>query len=66
MRKRIITPTPSNIPTRSEGWLDVEGTSVVEVTSEDKDCPVEAVLDPEMGGVGVRQRRGEPNDSPGF
>jgi hypothetical protein len=44
MRKRIITPTPSNIPTRSEGWLDVESTSVVEVTSEDKDCPVESVF----------------------
>jgi hypothetical protein len=44
MRKRIITPRPSNIPTCSEGWLDIESNSVVEVTSEDKDCPVESVF----------------------
>ncbi len=44
MRKRLITPTPENIRTRGEGWLDVERTAVVEVTSEDKDFPVEAAL----------------------
>jgi hypothetical protein len=42
MRKRLITPTPENIRTRGEGWLDVERAAVVEVTSEDKDFPVEA------------------------
>jgi hypothetical protein len=44
MRKRIITPTPENIRTRDEGWLDVERAAVVEVTSEDKDFPVEAAF----------------------
>ena len=44
MRKRLITPTPENIRTRGEGWLDVERSAVVEVTSEDKDFPVEAAF----------------------
>jgi hypothetical protein len=44
MRKRLITPTPENIRTRGEGWLDVERAGVVELTSEDKDFPVEAAL----------------------
>jgi hypothetical protein len=44
MRKRLITPTPENIRTRGEGWLDVERAAVVEVTSEDKDFPVEAAF----------------------
>jgi hypothetical protein len=41
MRKRLITPTPETIRARGEGWLDVERTAVVEVTSEDKNFPVE-------------------------
>ena len=44
MRKRLITPTPENIRTRGEGWLDVERAAVAEVTSEDKDFPVEAAF----------------------
>ena len=44
MRKRLITPTPETIRTRGEGWLDVEHAAVVEVTSEDKDFPVEAAF----------------------
>jgi hypothetical protein len=44
VRKRLITPTPENIRTRSEGWLDVERAAEVEVTSEDRDCPIEAVF----------------------
>jgi hypothetical protein len=44
MRKRLITPTPESIQTRGEGWLDVERAAVVEVTSEDKDFPVEAAF----------------------
>lgn len=42
MRKRVITPTAETIRTRGEGWLDVERAAVVEVTSEDKDFPVES------------------------
>jgi hypothetical protein len=44
MRKRLITPTPERIRTRDEGWLDVERAAVVEVTSEDKDYPVESAF----------------------
>jgi hypothetical protein len=32
------------IRTRDEGWLDVERAAVVEMTSEDKDFPVEAAF----------------------
>ena len=41
MRKRLITPTKESIRTRGGGWLDVEREAVVEVTSEDKDFPIE-------------------------
>lgn len=41
MRKRLITPTPDTIRANGEGWLDVERSAVVEVTSEDKDFPVD-------------------------
>src|SRR5580704_11798380 len=44
MRKRLITPTPESIRTRGPGWLDIERAAVVEVTSEDKDFPVEAAF----------------------
>jgi hypothetical protein len=44
VRKRLITPTRENIRTRSEGWLDVERAAVVEVTSEDKDHPIESAF----------------------
>src|SRR5437868_2158488 len=46
MRKRVITPTPETIRARGggEGWLDVERTAVVEVTSEDKNFPVESAF----------------------
>ena len=42
MRKRFITPTSESIRTGGEGWLDVDRTAVVEVTSEvipDPTCP---------------------------
>ncbi len=45
MRKRLITaPTPETVSSRGEGWLDLERTAVVEVTSEDKDHPIESAL----------------------
>jgi XRCC1 N terminal domain len=44
MRKRLVTPTAERIRARGEGWLDIERTAVVEVTSEDKDFPVESVF----------------------
>ena len=44
MRKRLITPTQETVRTRDEGWLDVERAAIVEVTSEDKDYPVESAF----------------------
>jgi len=44
MRKRLITPTQETIRSRGEGWLDVERAAVVEVTSEDTDCPIESAF----------------------
>jgi hypothetical protein len=44
MRKHLIAPTSERIPTRGEGWLDVECAATVEVTSEDKDHPVESAF----------------------
>ena len=45
MRKRLITPTPESFRAYGEDWLDVERAAVVEVTSEDKDFPVESAFD---------------------
>jgi hypothetical protein len=44
MRKRLITPIPETVRSRGEGWLDLERTAVVEVTSEEPDYPVESAL----------------------
>jgi hypothetical protein len=44
MRKRLIPETSETVRSSVEGWLDLERTAVVEVTSEDKDYPVESAL----------------------
>ena len=44
MRKRLITPIPQDAPHPDEGWLDIDRAAVVEVTSEEKDHPVETAL----------------------
>jgi hypothetical protein len=46
MRKRLMTPIPLDVPSRGEGWLDLDRLAVVEVTSEDKEYPVESALVP--------------------
>jgi len=43
MRKRIATATPKTAHAQ-EGWLDLERAATVEVTSEDKDFPIECSL----------------------
>ena len=44
MRKHLIAPIPQSAPALNEGWLDLDGAAVVEVTSEDKEHPVESAL----------------------
>jgi hypothetical protein len=44
MRKRLITPSPQAGTLLDEGWLDLDREAVVEVTSEEKEYPVEAAL----------------------
>jgi hypothetical protein len=44
MRKRPITPIPQDVPHFDDDWLDLERAAVVEVTSEQRDYPVEAAL----------------------
>src|SRR5437773_887465 len=58
MRKRLITPIPQTARPDDEGWLDLNAAAVVEVTSEDKDYPVETAL---LSG----ETQGWRADSPG-
>lgn len=44
MRKRQIPPIPQNVPHPDKGWLNLGRMAVVEVTSEEKEYPVEAAL----------------------
>jgi hypothetical protein len=44
MRKRLITPSPQDAAAHHEGWLDLDLLAVVEVTSEDKEHPIESAL----------------------
>jgi len=56
MRKRLITPNSESIRTHGEGWLDVECGAVVEITSENKDFPIESAF----GSVGPGWRASAP------
>jgi hypothetical protein len=44
MRKRLTTSIPQSVPSLDRGWLDLNQADVVEVTSEEKEYPVEAAL----------------------
>jgi F5/8 type C domain len=46
MRKRLITPITQDALPLKEGWLDLDRAAVVEVTSEEKEYPVESALIP--------------------
>jgi hypothetical protein len=51
MRKHLIPETSEIVSSKVEDWVDLERTAVVEVTSEDKDHPVESALSlTEVGG----------------
>src|SRR6266496_228155 len=44
MRKRFATQNSATVQARGEGWLDLEHAATVEVTSENKDFPIESSL----------------------
>ena len=44
MRKRLIAPTQGTVRSDGKGWLDVERATMVEITSEEKDHPVESAF----------------------
>lgn len=46
MRKRIITPVQHETTTLDQDWLNIEGLTDVEITSEDPAHPVESALLP--------------------
>jgi hypothetical protein len=53
MRKRLITPIPQDVPPLDVGWLELNDAAVVEVTSEEKEHPVESHWSQEKCEVGV-------------
>src|SRR6266853_4945995 len=44
MRKRFVTQNSATVQARGEGRFDLERAATVEVTSEDKDFPIESSL----------------------
>ena len=44
MRKRLFTPTPLGTRPHDEGWLDLDHTASVEVTSEETDYGIDGAL----------------------
>ena len=44
MRKRLITPSPQDTGARNQDSLDLDRVASVEVTSEEKEYPVESAL----------------------
>jgi hypothetical protein len=46
MRKRVISPAPKEVAAHEPQWLDVEKLVQVEVTSEDREHPIESALLP--------------------
>lgn len=69
MRKRILTPITSDLPSADAGWLDLDHVAEVELTSEDAAYPIESALRPgggpgwraaEAGGQVIRLRFGAP------
>lgn len=47
MRKRQIAPTLQGAEPSDEAWLDMDCNVLVEVTSEEKACPIECALHPD-------------------
>src|SRR5260370_12289552 len=49
MRKRVVIQNSATVQARGEGWLDLVHAATVEVTSENKDFPIESALSIERG-----------------
>ena len=59
MRKRIIGPSPRVGSGVEPGWLDLERSAQVEITSEEVGYPIESALIP---GVGQGWRAAQPGE----
>ena len=57
MRKRQITASLDTIRSSAEGWLDIGRVAVVEITSEEKEHPVESAFASGERKAGVPQNR---------
>ncbi len=44
MRKRLIAPISKDAPAVNPDWLELDRVAVVEVTSEEKEYPIESPL----------------------
>jgi len=44
MRKRLISVTPKTAQPLDEKWIDMDSAAVVEVSSEEKDYPIDSAL----------------------
>ena len=47
MRKRLLNLASKTVQPRSDSWLDLDAAATVEVTSEEKDFPIEGSLSAE-------------------
>ena len=57
MRKRLITATPPDAKHLDDDWINLESRALVEVTSEEKEYPVESALIQERRRAGVHLNR---------
>jgi hypothetical protein len=44
MRKRLISVTPEGTRSHDDCWLDIDASAAVEVSSEEKDFPIDSAL----------------------
>ena len=59
MRKRIIGQGPPEVLAAEPGWLEIEGSARVEITSEEAGFPIESALIP---GTGPGWRAAQPGE----
>ena len=59
MRKRIIGQGPPEVLAAETGWMEIEGSARVEITSEEAGFPIESALIP---GTGPGWRAAQPGE----